>query len=471
MTNLIRSNPGTILICDETLPDSVKTQEEGLELGNYHVNPSTSMAVYCSFPEECPVGVPHNQHYVDGEAANRAKEGAAAALMFQEQIPSSFEKSLLAAADGGFVQASEAYPTHLQAQLDLLLDPIAVEHIAHKLCVSSGEKKRNQYAAVLAWVVNTESERTGEGMKKVFRRLVEPHLKTKQALLRAQAALSLNEQPSVSELLYASGSLWIYRLSPYHNRAKLLLFADPQPADGYTPRDEKITQRIPNSSVAKKMKVDLEDLPEGTWGYDIETDTSLGYGLRPHRGQITEVVLSSRDESFVFAGDEKHILEEFATKLNSLPAGDIIVGWNNRCFDNIALQTRAELHGIKNWGGRLVSAPNHTMFSSVGPLNDPQKLVWTTTAGDELQEEDVFQMKSMYDSSQGQRYTRGLKPFVENLGCNPITVDRSMLHNLTDEERIAYVLSDGIATLRALTGVRELFEQSGIETNENEDVL
>lgn len=435
----------------------------------YHVNPATRVPVFCRDPQDCPVGFKPQAHYVDATMAMMDIEAASAAELRDDDIPAEFDRALVAAAEGGFAKASEAYPTHIDSQLAILKHSVAVEFVAKKLCLASSDKMLHMYADVLAWVIRTESQETGEGKKKVYARLVDPHLRTRRAALRVQAALSIDAEPTLADLLNVAGMLWVNRNAPYHARTKALLFAQETSVDGYTPKDERVTQVFDNAPVAVRLNMDLNDLPEGVLGYDIETDTANGYGLRPFRSQITEVVLSARDKSWVFSGDERYILESLAAVLNEQPEGTILAGWNNHSFDNIALQTRAEFHGVENWNGSLVSTENYTGFSSVGPLEDPQSLSWMTSDGHVLDEVDVFQIKSMCDKMMGLRYTRGLKPFVESMGCSPVKVDRARLHELTEEERVDYVLSDGLATLRAYTGAQELLDN--VDETAESDIL
>lgn len=445
--------------------DKAKSSDEAVEseeLVFYHVSPATNVVSRCEDPDRCPVGVARVRHYRDPESAFRNREAAVEMDSYIDPLPQSFEDALLVAAQGGFVSATPAYPKFMDSQMDLLLDPFAIEYLATKLCVIPGEKKRSQYASVLTWVVTTLSSRTGSSPERIYEENVEPFLLTTSARRRVEDAIRMSDVASSSDVLSFAGRLWLFRRSPYHSRAKLLLFGSEGMPDGYTPKTEKVYEEIDNTASMRKMNVDLSKIPDNVFGYDIETDTSRGFGLRPTRSQITEVVLSSRNKSWVFAGDERHILESFAAKLNEQPKGSVIVGWNNRCFDNIALQTRAEFHDIRGWGGKLESSMNYTAFSSVGPLAEPQSLVWRTPVGDLLGERDVFQMKAQVDAANGNRFTRGLKPFVQSLGCRPVTVDRARLHELSPEERSAYVLSDGLMTLQALSAVEDLMDKAGL---------
>lgn len=369
----------------------------------------------------------------------------------------SFDALLKEATSGGFSKSSVNYPERMGEQIALLRHPVAVSLLADKLAVQNYEYRKDKLAKVLVWIVRQEAEDRRESVFSYFHREVEPLLKTAESRSRVQSMLAgRQEEASTEELLDASASLWLYKHAPFSDRVKFLLFCDEDEVSGYVPREDENFQEYDNSGVVGSMNVSLGDLPAGFIAYDIETDTANGYGLRPTRSQITEIVLSSHDKSWVLSGDEKFILTKFAEMLNELPSGTTLVGWNNHSFDNLSLQTRAQFHGIKNWRGRLIPVRNSTNFQSAGPSRDNQSLEWVNSSGAVLSDRDLFQEKTVFDLRRGERFTLGLKNFLKSFDCNPIQVDRSRLHLLSEQERVDYVLSDGIATLRALTELERM---------------
>lgn len=418
----------------------------------YHVNAATGGVVACG-NITCP-----EAHFQGKEEAIIHQEAYHANLFHlqQERLPDpSFDAALEKAIAGGFVRASSDYPEHREAQLSVLLTPTGFSYMVDNISTSASDYLKTQHAKAVAWATQEFASRHKLDVKQAYRIFVEEKLRTKSAQARVLEELS-QQTYTMDDILKAAGNLWLYRDSPFHQRAKRLLFTDSFEVRGYIPQDTKISQVAPHTKILTLMQVKQEDLPEGVLAYDIETDTSQGFGLRPFLTQITELVVSSREQSWIFAGDEKHILEEFTKLLNRQEAPLVLAGWNNWCFDNIMLQTRAEHHDIKGWGGLLEGAVNSTVFEPVGPTSQAQAFVWVTPEGITLRDLDIFQEKVLLDRARGERYTQGLKPFVESLGCNPIKVDRQKMHELTDEERQDYVLSDGISTLRALTEVRRL---------------
>lgn len=373
-----------------------------------------------------------------------------------------FDKALEKAIAGGFVRASSDYPQHYGSQLAILLTPTAFAYVADNISIASSDYMKTQHAKAVAWVAQEKARRHGMDVRQAYRTFIEGSLRTKNAQARVLEEINRNDF-TTDEVLKVAGNLWIYRDTPFHKRAKALLFADSFEARGYTPQEDRHSEVASHDSILPRMNISRDDLPSGVLAFDIETDTSQGFGLRPLLTQITEVVVSSRDESWIFAGDERHILSSFAELLNGQEEPVVLVGWNNWCFDNIVLQTRAEHHEIPNWGGLLEAVKNNTVFEPVGPTSDAQAFIWVTTGGVTLRDVDAFQEKVVWDRARGERYTQGLKPFVESLGCFPVKVDRQRLHELSQDERRDYVLSDGVSTLRALTEVRRLQKEEQVE--------
>lgn len=422
----------------------------------YHVNAATGGVVPCG-NISCPV-----EHFQAKEEAIAHQEAHHATLFHlqQERCPDPlFDKALEKAIAGGFVRASSDYPQHTEAQLSILLTPTGFSYMADNISASASDYLKTQHAKAVAWATTEFARLHHMDVKQAYRIFTEDKLRTKTAQARVLEELA-HASYSTDDILKAAGNLWIYRDSPFHQRAKRLLFTDSFEVRGYEPQDVRTSEVAPHKTILSRMKVKARDLPKGVLAFDIETDTSRGFGLRPLLTQITEVVVSSREQSWIFAGDEKHILQEFTKLLNDQKEPVILAGWNNWCFDNIVLQTRAEHHDIEDWGGLLEEAVNSTVFEPVGPSSFAQAFIWVTPEGITLRDLDIFQEKVILDRARGERYTQGLKPFVESLGCEPVKVDRQRLHELSADERRNYVLSDGVSTLRAYTEVLRLQEVS-----------
>lgn len=429
----------------------------------YHVNPATGLVNKCKTLENngsCDLNQPFHAHDTSIEsiiAKYDAKRSNDYFVCRNSGRDPEFEEALTLAADGGFVRASKDYPQHFDAQVNILFTSTGITHLADKVSTAASDYLKNRYARTLAWVTHSLSIRESSDLKTVFRKQIQPALRTRGAVSRVLEALQ-NELPPKDEVVSVAGSMWIYRDSSFHVLAKSLIWSDPFSVSGYIPRVEKVFKKIDNRDTLARMNVDVSDLPENVLAFDIETDTVNGYGLRPTKTQITEIVISGKDYSWVIAGDERFILEKFASVLNKQDSRIVLAGWNNYSFDNITLQTRAEFHRTRGWGGSLELASNVTVFEPCGPTLNNYSMVWTTSDGSLLHDVDIFQEKAVWDQSQGERFTAGLKPFVESLDCNPVRLDRAALHEYSDEERQDYVLSDGICTLRAASEVWRLQE-------------
>lgn len=259
--------------------------------------------------------------------------------------------------------------------------------------------------------------------------------------------LPLLLQASPADYAWVAEHLWLKRHSPLHSLAELLLLKPQEGVTGYLPRGSSTVRRFPVAAHARSLSLSPTALPPGVVAYDVETDTTHGLGLVPCRTQVTEVVLAQREEALVITGDERFILREMASFLNALPATTLLVGWNNYNYDNIMLQTRAQLHQVEGWGGALTPTVNHSFFIPRGPEAVSLKLQWATSGGGFLPTGDCYQLLMSRPAKHREVYS--LKGFVKTLGATPVEVDRSALHLLAPEERELYALSDGLSTLLA----------------------
>lgn len=417
------------------------------------------MIVSCPSLSDCPSAISKEYHHSSREAALASFDARRAAALFNLKsgnVDEAFDKALEKAIDGGFIRSSRNYPQHWDAQLAILLTPTAMSYIADKVSTAASDHRKNRYARTLAWIATQKAASEEIEIKRAFKNYIEPLLRTRGALSRVLD--TLYTLPPIEEVVSVAGSLWVYRDSAFHTRAKLIMWSEPFEVSGYTPKNEYTCIEVSHEGILSQMGIHESELPRGVLAFDIETDTERGYGLRPTKTQITEIVVSSHDKSWVLAGDERFVLECFAKLLNEQEEHVVLAGWNNWSFDNIVLQTRAEYHETAGWNGMLEPARNATVFEPVGLSFEGQSFLWTTPQGHILHDIDIFQEKAIWDQSRGDRYTVGLKPLMTALGCTPVVVDRQRLHEYSEEERRQYVLSDGISTLRALTEVRRLQE-------------
>lgn len=256
-----------------------------------------------------------------------------------------------------------------------------------------------------------------------------------------------------TELSRVAYNLYGYAGSPLHDRAREIDDRQNDRILGYFP-GEPHTSRMSTRELAKRMNVDVDRLPDGYVAFDIETDTSRGYGLRPHRTQITELVLSDKNETIVLSGDEKHILQGLADYMNSRTEPITLVGWNNSAFDNSFLHIRAQAHpDLKGWGGDLRLSHQPGGYPAVGGYRHPQAFSWKTPDGVQHGSEDA--MLTVINSPKYSERTARLKPLATEHGMNVVELDRDRLHEYSAQEREEYVASDGIATLFNLSHYKE----------------
>lgn len=413
-------------------------------------------------------------HCDNGEPGYLSRQDAVQAIeldYYTSQPRSSYQTSrsldvaLMRAANGGFVVASAEYPKALPSQLALLGVPETWRIAANEAKIASSKNERAGWIDFLVsaaqYIASTTNQSTAESAsRQVLERIDDKEI---SAEVMTESLLRQDVPATDTTLAKSAARLWRSMNSPLHAHTKSLLFYPGAPVDGYTPSEGR-REHFNNTEAAASFNIDIDDLPIGVMAFDIETDTSRGFGLRPTRSQITEIVASTKSVSWVFSGDERSILESFANLLNNTPDSTLLVGWNNESFDNIAIQTRAQFHGVPNWRGWLTPTINHGEYAPVGPQPHSFQFEWHKTSGETIHSADIFQLKIELDRRLGRKSKSGLKPFLQSIGCDPVSVDRSRMHDLTNQERVDYALSDGLATLRACTEVARMRSESGLVT-------
>jgi hypothetical protein len=416
----------------------------------FHVSKATGHVLTCQNPQNCPTSFTGHHASLEETKAYRAATWEQEVFSCTNLVCKDFLNRLDSAVQSGFVKASGVFTDLAVAQASILLSRTAASLVAESLpYLEDGELNAHMKSCV--WIA-LQLGGSVEEAKKVLRQLV-PEAFDVTRLYRV-----LKQFPQVQlddEILSVAGHLWLFKSSPFHKVAKVILLgSELECTSGYTKKARECFSVRENRLLLDSMRLKSCDLPENVLTYDIETDTTFGFGLRPRLSQVTEIALSNKTHSFVISGDEKFILTKFAELLNSQEPGTVLAGWNNRIFDNVALQTRAEFHGIHGWNGVLVEACNYTLFEPVSHDGRPYELQWVTSSGEVLRDADVLQEKALIAGTYSNTARVGLKDFVKSLGVQPIVLDRQDLHLYDVEDRENYAISDSLITLRAFHEIR-----------------
>lgn len=187
------------------------------------------------------------------------------------------------------------------------------------------------------------------------------------------------------------------------------------------------------------------------YAFDLETTS-----LRWDTGRVTTAAVCSSDGSAWVTedDDERRLLRAVRCHFADLPAG-VVVTWNGAVFDGPYLAGRADALGVER---------PCMLFEDrrITPKYEPQPTFAArgyhpifAAAGTGLHEHvDVAYL--WRDWADGHQVRWGLKPVAKALGVEAIEVDRTRMDDLSKPERIAYCLSDVLATL-ALAGGPEAF--------------
>lgn len=167
------------------------------------------------------------------------------------------------------------------------------------------------------------------------------------------------------------------------------------------------------------------------YGLDIETDTTVD-GLDATQAAILAVAVSTTEGDEVFTGDEHQILRDLDDLLAGLPPG-LLVTWNGTFFDLPFIVERAALAGIE-LGLRLGDAATDEWPPPHRP--GPHRCSWWQHRhldGYRLYRNDLGRALGL---------SCGLKSLSRLAGFQPVEVDRSAMHLLTDQQMHDYVASD-----------------------------
>lgn len=170
------------------------------------------------------------------------------------------------------------------------------------------------------------------------------------------------------------------------------------------------------------------------YGLDIETDTTEN-GLDPRVAAVVTVALVGAGFEEVFTGREDLLLLDLDDRLRSLEPG-VIATWNGAAFDLPFLADRALHHGVP-LGLRLHADSSITMRRSPLPGHrGAYRASWFDHG-----HLDAYRLYRG-DVGPAMRISCSLKSIARFVGLSPIEVDRTKIHDLSNEALHAYAASD-----------------------------
>lgn len=171
------------------------------------------------------------------------------------------------------------------------------------------------------------------------------------------------------------------------------------------------------------------------YGLDIETDTSEN-GLDPQVAAVVTVALAGPGFEEVFTGSSEHqLLQDLDARLHQLEPG-VIATWNGAAFDLPFLADRAARHGVR-LGLRLQH--DHTITMRRAPLPGhpgAYRARWF-----DHHHLDAYRLYRG-DVGPALRISCSLKSIARFVGLAAVEVDRTKIHDLSNEALHAYAASD-----------------------------
>ena len=170
------------------------------------------------------------------------------------------------------------------------------------------------------------------------------------------------------------------------------------------------------------------------YGLDIETDTTEN-GLDPRVAAVVTVALAGPGYEEVFTGPEAPLLIALDDCLAQLEPG-VIATWNGAAFDLPFLADRAARHGLP-LGLRLQHDSAITMRRAPLPGHrGAYRASWFDHG-----HLDAYRLYRG-DVGPALRISCSLKSIARFVGLVPVEVDRTKIHDLSNEALHAYAASD-----------------------------
>jgi DNA polymerase elongation subunit (family B) len=170
------------------------------------------------------------------------------------------------------------------------------------------------------------------------------------------------------------------------------------------------------------------------YGLDIETDTSEN-GLDPGVARVLTVALASPGFEETFTGPEHELLAELDDRLRTLEPG-VIATWNGAAFDLPFIADRAALYDM-HLGLQLQLDPTITMRREPLPGHDgAYRAGWYRHS-----HVDAYRLYRG-DVGPAPRISCSLRSIARFVGLAPVEVDRTQIHDLSNEALHAYAASD-----------------------------
>jgi uncharacterized protein YprB with RNaseH-like and TPR domain len=170
------------------------------------------------------------------------------------------------------------------------------------------------------------------------------------------------------------------------------------------------------------------------YGLDIETDTTEN-GLDPRVAAVVTVALAGPLYEEVFTGPEAALLTDLDQRLGELEPG-VLATWNGAAFDLPFLADRAALNGL-SLGLSLRHDPSITMRRAPLPGHrGAYRASWYDHG-----HLDAYRLYRG-DVGPALRISCSLKSIARFVGLAPVEVDRTRIHDLSNEALHAYAASD-----------------------------
>lgn len=173
---------------------------------------------------------------------------------------------------------------------------------------------------------------------------------------------------------------------------------------------------------------------------DIETDTDGVNGLDPRESRIVSAAVAYNDFDPVVIDDtdERTLIAKLDDAVRR--RSGLLVTWNGAGFDLPFIATRAGLLGIDTELETTTDLSLPVKYAAPAGLGGPVRARWGGTAHVDIS----FLYKAEAES---RSISWSLKPVARSFGLNPVEVDRTKIHELSEEALRAYVLSDVEITL------------------------